>query len=122
MKFLGPTSRPRLNEAAAVGLLIAGLFVFLSLASYHPFDPSLNTASMAAKPVNLTGRLGAFLADALLQAFGLGAFAVPALILALGWKWIRSAAIEAPWVKVCGAILLTEASCAALGLKPDWKP
>jgi DNA segregation ATPase FtsK/SpoIIIE, S-DNA-T family len=122
MKFLGPTNRPRLNEAVAVVLLFAGIFLFLGLASYHPFDPSLNTASMAVKPVNLTGRLGAFLADAILQALGLGAFAVPALILALGWKWIRSSPIEAPWVKVCGAILLTEASCAGLGLIPDWKP
>ena len=122
MKFLGPTNRPRLNEAVAVVLLFAGIFIFLGLASYHPFDPSLNTASMAVKPVNLTGRLGAFLADAFLQAFGLGAFAVPVLILALGWKWIRSSDIEAPWVKVCGAILLTEASCAALGLIPGWKP
>jgi DNA segregation ATPase FtsK/SpoIIIE, S-DNA-T family len=122
MKFLGPTERPRLNEVVAVVLLIAGIFLFLALASYHPFDPSLNTASMAAKPVNLTGQLGAFLADLLLQAFGLGAYAIPALILGLGWKWITSSPIDAPWVKVCGAILLTEASCAALGLIPDWKP
>ncbi|HEY4362839.1 MAG TPA: DNA translocase FtsK [Bryobacteraceae bacterium] len=122
MKLLGPTERPRLNEAVAVVMLVAGIFLFLALASYHPFDPSLNTASLAVKPVNLTGRLGAFFADVLLQAFGLAAYAFPVLICALGWKWVTSSPVEAPWVKVCGAILLTEASCAALGLIPDWRP
>ena len=61
MKYLGPTRHPRLNEAAAVVFLFAGLFVFFSLASYHSFDPSLNTASAPAQPVNLTGLAGAYL-------------------------------------------------------------
>ena len=63
MKYLEPTRHPRLNEAMAVVYLFSGLFVFISLVSYHPFDPSLNTASGALQPVNLTGRTGAFLAD-----------------------------------------------------------
>ena len=70
MKYLGPTSRPRLNEAVAVVFLFAGLFFLISLASYDPLDPSWNTATFAAKPVNLMGRLGAILGDFLLQAFG----------------------------------------------------
>jgi len=61
MNYLGPTRHPRLNEAIAVVYLFTGLFVFISLASYHPFDPSFNTASAVIKPVNLTGRAGAFL-------------------------------------------------------------
>ena len=60
MKYLGPTRHPRLNEAVAVVFLLAGLFVFFSLASYHPFDPSLNTASAPVQPVNLTGLAGAY--------------------------------------------------------------
>ena len=63
MKYLGPTRHARLNEAVAVVFLFAGLFVFFSLASYHPFDPSLNTASARAKPVNLTGRSARIFAD-----------------------------------------------------------
>ena len=47
-------------------------------------DPSWNTVSGAAKPLNLTGRVGAFFADFLLQSLGLGAYAVPILILLLG--------------------------------------
>ena len=73
MSYLGPTRHPRLNEAIAVVYLFTGLFVFISLASYYPFDPSMNTASGALKPVNLTGRAGAYLADFFLQTLGFGA-------------------------------------------------
>ena len=60
MQFLGPTGHKRLNEALAFVYLIAGFFVFLSLVSYHPFDPSWNTAGGASQqPVNITGSVGA---------------------------------------------------------------
>jgi S-DNA-T family DNA segregation ATPase FtsK/SpoIIIE len=122
MKYLGPTSRPRLNEAAAVVFLSAGLFVFFSLVSYHPFDPSWNTVAGDAKPLNLTGRVGALVADFLLQMLGLAAYAVPVLILLLGWRWIRSAAIEAPLAKTLGALMLVASTCAAFELGPEWRP
>ncbi len=102
--------------------LFAGLFVFFSLASYHPFDPSLNTASEVAKPGNLTGRTGAFLADFLLQAFGLGAYAIPALIFWLSLKLIWSSTIDSAGAKLCGAAMLIGATCTALGLFSDWRP
>ena len=122
MKFLGPTRYARLNEACAVVFLFIGLFLIFSLTSYHPFDPSLNTASGPVQPANLTGRFGAYLADFYLQVLGLGAYIVPFLILALGWNWIRSAAIEAPGVKMSGAILLLASTCTALGLISGWRP
>jgi len=122
MKFLGPTSRPRLNEAVAVVFLFAGLFLLVSLVSYSPFDPSWNTATFAAKPVNLMGRLGAVLADLLLQAFGLAAYAFPILILALGWNWVRSSAIRTPGAKVIGSALLVGSTCAAFGFGTSWRP
>jgi S-DNA-T family DNA segregation ATPase FtsK/SpoIIIE len=122
MRLLGPTSHRRLNEAGAVVFLYAGLFVLISLASYHPFDPSWNTVTQLVKPANLTGRLGALVSDWLLQTFGLAAYGVPALILMLGWKWIRSAWIQAPWAKLLGSAMLMGATCAALGFAPGWHP
>ncbi len=122
MKYLGPTSRPRLNEAVAVVFLFAGLLLLISLVSYNPFDPSWNTATSVAKPINLMGRLGAFLADFLLQAFGLAAYAIPLLILALGWNWVRSSPIGAPWAKVVGSTMLVGSTCAALGFGGNWHP
>jgi DNA segregation ATPase FtsK/SpoIIIE, S-DNA-T family len=121
MKYLGPTSHARLNEAVAVVFLFAGLFVFFSLASYHPLDPSWDTVTGAAKAANLTGRVGAFTSDLCLQAFGLAAYAMPVLILLLGWKWIRSSPIQAPIAKTVGAFMLVGATCAAFGLT-GWKP
>jgi DNA segregation ATPase FtsK/SpoIIIE, S-DNA-T family len=122
MKYLGPTRHARLNEAVAVVFLLAGLFVFFSLASYHVFDPSLNTASAPAQPVNLTGLAGAYFADFFLQMLGLGAYAIPVLILILGWMWIRSAAIDSSGIKVAGALLLVASTCCMFGLIPNWRP
>jgi S-DNA-T family DNA segregation ATPase FtsK/SpoIIIE len=123
MKYLGPTRHSRLNEAIAVVYLFTGLFVFISLASYYPFDPSLNTASQVVKPLNLTGRAGAFLADFFLQTLGLAAYSIPAFIWILGWKWLRSRPIGSAWIKACGAAILVGSSCALFGLLlPDWKP
>ena len=122
MNYLGPTSRPRLNEAVAVVFLFAGLFLLISLVSYDPLDPSWNTATFAVKPVNLMGRLGAILGDFLLQAFGYAAYAIPILILALGWNWVRSSPIRTPWAKVAGSVMLVGASCAAFGFGTNWHP
>ena len=122
MKYLGPTRHARLNEAGAVVFLLAGLFVFFSLASYHAFDPSLNTASAPPQPVNLTGLAGAYFADFFLQTLGLGAYAIPVLILILGWMWIRSAEIDSPAIKIGGGLLLVASTCCLLGLIPAWRP
>ena len=122
MNYLGPTARPRLNEAVAVVFLFAGLFLLVSLVSYSPFDPSWNTATATAKPLNLMGRTGAALADFLLQTFGFTAYAIPVLTLLLGWSWVRSAPIHTPWAKLAGSVLLVSASCAAFGFATTWRP
>jgi len=122
MNYLGPTRHARLNEAVAFLFLIAGLFVFFGLVSYHPLDPSWNTVTGAVKPVNLTGRVGAFFADFFLQTLGLGAYAVPILILLLGWMWIRSAPITAQWARVLGAAMFLASTCTAFGFASNWQP
>jgi DNA segregation ATPase FtsK/SpoIIIE, S-DNA-T family len=122
MRFLGPTRHPRLNEAGAVVLLIAGLFLFFSLISYYPLDSSWNTASPGGKPVNLTGLVGAAISDLLLQGFGLGAYVFPVLILLLSWQWLRGAEINAPWARVAGGLAWVVATCTALGFFQSWHP
>jgi DNA segregation ATPase FtsK/SpoIIIE, S-DNA-T family len=122
MKFLGPTKHPRLNEAGAFVFLLAGLFLFLSLASYYAFDPSFNTASSVAKPVNLTGRVGSYLSDFLLQTLGWAAYGIPLLLFLLGLKWIWSSEIRTPWIRAGGALLWVCSTCAALGMIPGWRP
>ena len=66
--------------------------------SYHAQDPSWDTAS-DARPLNLIGYPGAYLADIFLQMFGAAAFLFPLLVFLLSWKWIRSEALEAGGIK-----------------------
>lgn len=106
MKLLGPTRYPRLNEAAAVVYLFAGAALMLSLISYRPDDPSLNTAAGTVQPLNLLGFVGSYLSDALLQTIGLTSFALPGLILLLAWNWLHSREVESPIVKIVGCAVL----------------
>jgi len=122
MKILGPTRFHRLNEAGALVFLFAGLFFSLSLVSYHPRDPSWNSASGALRAHNLTGLAGSYTSDLCLQVLGLSAFAIPVLLWMLAWRWVRSAEINAPLIKVFGSGLLLLSICAGLSLLPSWHP
>ncbi len=86
--FVSPAIRAaflrRLAESVGFLLGAIGLALLIALASYHPADPSLDTASPG--PVhNLAGPPGAIIADLLLQAAGLAAV-LPGLAL-LAWAW-----------------------------------
>jgi S-DNA-T family DNA segregation ATPase FtsK/SpoIIIE len=119
MRLFTSSTSKRLNEVTGFLFLAFGLVILLGLASFHVTDPSWDTASGPVKTLNLTGRIGAHAADLLLQSFGIGAFLFPLLIFALGWKWMRSEDIQAPLVKLFGALLLFASFCAAAGLAPD---
>jgi S-DNA-T family DNA segregation ATPase FtsK/SpoIIIE len=121
MRLFTPSASKRLNEVTGFLLLAFGLVILLGLASFHAQDPSWDTASGAAKTLNLTGPIGAHAADLFLQAFGIGAFLFPLLAFALGWKWMRSEDIEAPMIKLFGAVLLFASFCAAAGLAPEFR-
>ena len=117
MKFLSPSPRKRLNEATGFLLLSVGLVILLSLVSYRPQDPSWNTAT-DRQPLNLIGYPGSYLADALLQIFGVAAFLFPLLTFVLAWKWIRSEDLPSGLVKVIGSFLLVVSVSAGLSLYP----
>jgi len=116
-----PTNNRRLNELIGFLLCISALLLFLALASYSPLDPSLNSASAltgsrAAR--NWVGVVGAVISDLVLQAFGLGAFLVPAFLGLLGMRWFRSRKIASPLAKVLGASWLLIFVPALLSLLP----
>ncbi|MBV8550708.1 MAG: DNA translocase FtsK [Acidobacteriaceae bacterium] len=118
MRFLAPSRYTRLNEAVGILLLLLGLAVSLSLVSYSPTDPSWNTATGAVRTHNLLGVSGAKWADLLLQVFGISVFLLPIHIWALGWKWVRSSAIESVWFRVFGSLALWFCLSTAGGLLP----
>jgi S-DNA-T family DNA segregation ATPase FtsK/SpoIIIE len=67
------------NDLRGLFWLALAIFLSVALASYSPYDPSLNALVQMARPKNMCGYLGAFLSDILYQGFGL-----PAWILAVG--------------------------------------
>ena len=92
----------------------------LALVSYSPLDPSFNTAT-TARPRNWIGFFGSYFADWLYAVFGLGALLLPALLLVVAYRWLRSRPIEAPFVRMIGGAALLTGLCTALALGPDWR-
>ena len=122
MKLLGPTRHARFNEAAALVLLAAGISLTLCLISYHPADPSFNTAAPPDyRPRNLLGFPGAYIADWLLQIFGLSSLSIPVFTLLIAWNWVRSRAIEAQFAKTLGALLFFLGVSSGMALGPGWR-
>jgi S-DNA-T family DNA segregation ATPase FtsK/SpoIIIE len=89
--------RRRFAELGAVVLAVAGLGLLLALISYHPQDPSFDTAS-TARTLNLAGSAGAGTADILLQSFGIAGF-LPAMLL-LAWAYRLGARGRLGYVKM----------------------
>jgi len=118
MNILTPGENKRLNELIGFLWLVGAVLVGLSLASYSPLDPSLNTATPPQTPPaqNWIGVAGAYLADFLLQALGSVAFLLPVVLLALAWQWFRSRAVESPRARVAGVLLLLFSLASLLGL------
>jgi len=122
---LSPTRSRALNVFLGAVLTLASILLFLALATYHPSDASMNTASGAdaGNAVhNWIGVLGAYLSDILLQAFGLTAFLVPVWMVGLGWNWIRSRAAGTAILRWMGVALAVIFTPALFGLLPwHWR-
>jgi S-DNA-T family DNA segregation ATPase FtsK/SpoIIIE len=118
MNLLSPSRHTRLNEAVGFLLLLLSLAIWLSLLSYSSTDPSWDTATGADHIHNLLGRSGAEWSDVLLQVFGVSVFLLPVHLALLGWKWVRSAPVEAPWFRIFGSLALWFCFATGCGLAP----
>jgi len=122
-----PTANRRLNELIGFLVFVFAVLLVLALLSYSPLDPSLNTAAtpLAGKPAhNWIGVVGALVADLALQAFGIAAFLLPALLAMYSLHWFRSRPIASPYAKTIGAIALVAFLAGFIGLLPwsvRWK-
>jgi S-DNA-T family DNA segregation ATPase FtsK/SpoIIIE len=87
-RFASPAIRAvigrRFAEISGLAMAMAGIFVFVTLITYNPRDPSLNTAT-SQHATNLGGPIGSILADFLLQGFGC-AGGLPGLAMLI-WAW-----------------------------------
>ncbi len=93
------------KEILGVGLLGIFLFLFVSLISYHPFDPSLNTlATGAAK--NWCGKVGSYISDILIQIFGITSYMLPGVCLLFGLIYIKKKEPSHMLILAAGLVLL----------------
>jgi S-DNA-T family DNA segregation ATPase FtsK/SpoIIIE len=72
----------RAREIAGVVLFALAVFLFLSVISYTPTDPSLsNYETSTTKISNIGGIIGSYLADILIRFLGLSAYWLPLFLL-----------------------------------------
>ena len=118
---LSPTRIRALNMFLGLVVALVSVLLLLALATYHPADPSLNTATDAALPHavhNWVGLFGAYLSDLLLQSLGLTAFLLPVWLGAMGWGWMRSRSGGSAWLRWAGCVLAVVFLPAVFGLLP----
>jgi DNA segregation ATPase FtsK/SpoIIIE, S-DNA-T family len=124
---LTPTNNRRLNELVGFLLLVTAALLLLSLGSYSPLDPSMNTAAAGPdvhSPQNWIGIAGATTADLLFQLAGISAFLLPLFFGLLSIRWFFSREIESPIAKSIGVAMLFVFIPAVFGLLPwhgHWK-
>jgi DNA segregation ATPase FtsK/SpoIIIE, S-DNA-T family len=127
LRVFTPTKSRRLNELIGLLLFASAILLFISLASYSPLDPSLNTAASppAYQPShNWAGLVGAYVADLLLQLEGISVFMVPFMVGMLAMRWFKSRAVLSPTAKSLGVVILLVFVPGFWGLLPwnlHWK-
>src|SRR5581483_8625474 len=116
-----PTRSRRLNEMLGLIVLVAAALLLLSLVTYNPADPSLNTVGGGAgiHPAhNWAGLVGAYLSDILLQVLGVAVLLTPVVIGRVGLAWLRSRPVGSTKVKAGGLLLWLVFAPAAIALLP----
>ena len=113
----GVEAAPRRHEVVGILALAGALFLALALLTYHPMDPSLNTASTEARVRNAAGPVGAYLADGIFQILGGAGFLLPLYALVYGANRFRLRQ-EPPrrWATGAGALALLVALASLLSL------
>ncbi|MDT5268056.1 MAG: segregation ATPase FtsK/SpoIIIE, family [Acidobacteriota bacterium] len=110
-----PSRNTRRNEIVAIALFALSALLTLCLVSYSPNDQSwVSAGSEGAR--NWTGRIGANVAAALFQSFGLAAALLPLLLVAAAWRRFRTRRIHAPLSRIIGLATLTLAASSLLAL------
>src|SRR5580698_1536058 len=118
---LSPTRSRALNLFLGVVLAMVALLLFLALSTYHPADPSMNTATDTALPHavrNWAGLFGAWLSDLLLQVIGITALLLPFWLGGISWDWMRSRSGGSIWLRWGGCVLALVFLPTVFGLLP----
>lgn len=86
---MNPLFKKFRRDITAIAVLGTGLFLGLSLLSFNPQDPSLNSLGSSMAATNFCGLAGSFLADLLYQFFGLSSWVFVAGCGRIAWNSYR---------------------------------
>ena len=114
--------RAKSVEAGGLALIAVAVALLAALVSYHPTDPSLNTATGAA-PQNLLGYAGAHVSDFILQTLGLAGVLFAPVAIAWGWRLWKEHALRQPWLRLALlplGLLTTAIALATLRTPESW--
>ena len=107
---------------AGVGIMAVAVAALLALVSYHPGDPSWNTATNAAV-LNWLAEPGAIFSDVMLQALGLAALVPVLTVAAWGGRVIRAETVSWIWLRtvmIPAAALLLAIGLSGINPPPGW--
>jgi len=76
----------KITNISAIALIVSGVFILLACLSYNSADPSLNTSTDSTSTRNTFGNLGSYIADFLLQSFGVGSLLICITLIIWGIK------------------------------------
>jgi len=105
-----------IREVTGLLLLLLALLSLGALLSYDPQDPSFGFHARPGSGLtsNWFGRVGATLAEALLQLFGTAAFLFPFATAALGWRRMSHEPRSRAWSTLIAASIFAAALCSLL--------
>ena len=112
------------RKGPASALLLALIFLVLSLASYDPADPPGSAVEPANDPVaNPCGPVGALLAHGLYQVLGWSSWVVLLILASADVLWLARRAVPEWWVRLLGfALAIAVASALVRKLAPGLEP
>ncbi|NJC88287.1 MAG: DNA translocase FtsK [Desulfuromonas sp.] len=118
------TRKPFLGEhlkKEILGLmwLTVGIFLLLSLASFHSGDPSFNNNLEPGAIHNICGKVGAYVADLFFQIFGLPALLIPFASLLAAWRLLKFRDLHPRFYKLLAFLALIATLAGLIALKFD---
>ncbi len=103
------------REGAGVLAAAAAVYLAMSLATYAPGDPALNAVGARAA-ANWGGTIGAYTADALLQALGVVAYVLPLALGVAAWRGLRGERLGFDLARAGGFAVFVAAAAVLAGL------
>ncbi|MBN1274207.1 MAG: DNA translocase FtsK [Candidatus Aminicenantes bacterium] len=110
-------NRKKTYEIVGIGLFLLSLITLISVAGFHPADPSwTHSTSPEIKAHNFMGKVGAVLADLIFQLFGFTAYLFPVLLGFYGFLAIKKETGKRIFFQVTIPLFLFFYICAFLSV------